>query len=557
MIGSAIFESYRSGQLTNAWKSNLLAGITVGVVALPLSMALAIAVGLPPQHGIYTAIVGGVIISLLGGSPVNISGPTAAFVVILAPIVEQYGLGGLLVSGLLAGVILVAFGLLRVGQFIQVMPYPVIIGFTAGIGTVIALLQIQDLLGLTLATSDPALFKRLAAYWSSFDTVQWQEATIGFSTLAVIILWKRVPIRIPVYLIALVWGTALGAVFNYLPLPDVQTIASRFVYSMGEVTGSGVPPMPPTFMLPWNMAGVDGAPVEISLSLVQSLFGAAFAIAILGALESLLCAVVADGMTGKRHNPDSELIGQGIGNIIVPFFGGIPATAAIARTALNVRSGGSTPVSAVVHSLFLLAALLLLAPLLSHIPMAAMAAILVAVAWNMSEVGHVIHLLRTAPKADISVFLVCYGLTVAVDMQVAVAAGMVMAAAMFVRRMSELTNSTLIAEPDRHAELSGRQGVMVYNVEGPLFFGAAHKALSIVASVDHSVKSIVLDISGVTMIDTTGMVNIRSLAESLRHRDAKLYLLMPSERIRKKLQRFGLGDNTDLMVIAESPSVIC
>jgi len=557
VIGKALTESWHSGQLGHTWKPNLLAGVTVGLVALPLCMALAIAVGLPPQHGIYTAIVGGFIIALLGGSPVNISGPTAAFVVILAPIVQQYGPGGLLIAGFIAGLILVAMGLLKVGGAIQMVPYPVVIGFTAGIGTVIATLQIKDLFGLTLANLEPDFFTRIAAYWSAHDSVQWTEAAVGFSTLAIIFLWKKVPLRIPAYLVALIWGTVLAAAFNHLPdVPDVQTIATRFSYAVGNVTGQGIPPVPPSFRLPWELAGPDGTPIGINLALIQTLFGPAFAIAILGALESLLCAVVADGMTGKRHDPDSELIGQGVGNMLVPFFGGLPATAAIARTALNVRSGGSTPLSAVVHSLFLLIALLALAPLLSEIPMAAMAAILVGVAWNMSEVKHVVHLLRTAPRADVSVFLVCYGLTVAVDMQVAVAAGMVMAAAMFVRRMSELTNTSLVDEPDKHPHLSSKNGIVVYDVDGPLFFGAAHKALSIVASVDPSVRSIVLDISGVTMIDTTGMVNIRSLAESLKQRNTKLYLLMPPDRIKKKLQKFGLGNGTDLVTIADDPSMI-
>lgn len=557
MLGTSLLESIRSGLLISSYRQNIIAGLTVGVIALPLSMGLSIAVGLPPQHGLYTAIVGGIIIALLGGSPVNISGPTAAFVVILVPIVQEFGLGGLLVSGFLAGMILVAMGALKVGKFIQTVPYPVVIGFTSGIGTVIAFLQLKDLVGLAPAESGMHFFDKLMAYAGAIDTVQWPEAVVGISTLALIFAWKKVPLRIPGYLVALLWGTALATVFNQLEnIPDVETIASRFSYSIGDLIGQGVPPIAPAFELPWNRLDANGEVIGLSLSLLQTLFGAAFAIAILGALESLLCAVVADGMTGKQHDPDSELIGQGVGNMIVPFFGGIPATAAIARTALNVRTGGSTPLSAVVHSLFLLATVLVLAPYLSYIPMAAMAAILVAVAWNMSEVSHVVHLIRTAPKSDIAVFLTCYGLTVAVDMQVAVAAGMVMAAALFVRRMSELTNSKLLSEPGEHPQLDAKEGIVVYDVDGPLFFGAAHKALKIVTSVDASVRGVVLDISGVPMIDTTAMVNIRSLSDTLEQRGITLYLLNPQPRIRAKLKRFGLEDRSGHLVITDNPADI-
>ncbi|MFT7220836.1 MAG: SulP family sulfate permease [Candidatus Azotimanducaceae bacterium] len=554
MLGSSLLEAFRSGQLFRSYRQNIVAGLTVGIVALPLSMGLSIAVGLPPQHGLYTAIVGGIVITLLGGSPVNISGPTAAFVVILAPIVQQYGLGGLLVSGFLAGLILVAMGALKIGKFIQTVPYPVVIGFTAGIGTVIAVLQVKDLIGLAPAEAGTHFFEKLQSYLGALDTFQWQEAFVGLSTLAVIFFWKRISSRVPSYLVALFWGTALASICNVVQgIPDVETISSRFSYSIGDLIGQGIPPFAPSFALPWNLITADGSSTGFSFELLQTFFGAAFTIAVLGALESLLCAVVADGMTGKQHDPDAELIGQGLGNMVVPFFGGIPATAAIARTALNVRTGGTTPVSAVVHSLFLLAAILFLAPLLSYIPMAAMAAILVAVAWNMSEVSHVIHLIKTAPKPDISVFIVCYGLTVVIDMQVAVAAGMVMAAAFFLRRMSELTSTTVLAEHEKHPHIATKEGIVVYDVDGPLFFGAAHKALRVVTALDKTIHSVVLDISGVPMVDTTAMVNIRSLASSLKQSGIKLYLLSPQPHIRTKLQRFKLGTAPNNIVITDDP----
>lgn len=554
MLNTSFFETVRNGELLSTWRKNAIAGVVVGIVALPLSMGLAIAVGLPPQHGLYTAIVGGLVIALLGGSPVNISGPTAAFVVILAPIVSSHGLSGLLISGLLAGLILIAMGALKLGRFIQTVPYPVVIGFTAGIGTVIATLQLKDLIGLSPAESPSEYLPRVYQYLRALPSFQWQEALIGISTLAAIFLWKKVPLRIPGYLVAMVLGTGLALMFNQSTiLPDVDTIATRFSYTIDGETFRGIPPIAPTFSIPW--ATEASSPGEL-FSFARSLFSAAFAIAILGGLESLLCAVVADGMTGRQHNPDAELIGQGIGNVIVPFFGGIPATAAIARTALNVRSGGSTPLAAAVHSLFLLVTMLTLAPWLSHVPMAAMAAILIAVAWNMSEVHHVVHLLRTAPGPDISVFGVCYGLTVLVDMQVAVAAGMVLAAAMFMRRMSELTNSTLLEAHQAEPHVTNKKGVVMFDVNGPLFFGAAHKALKIVSAVDPGVKNVVLDLAGVPVIDTTGMVNIRSLAESLKQRGVNLYLYRAADRIKIKLERFGLGSEPYNIVITDDLSII-
>lgn len=542
MFASALLSSLRDGSLLGTYRRNIVAGLTVGVVALPLSMGLAIASGVPPQHGLYTAIVGGLIIALSGGSRVNISGPTAAFVVILLPVVQQYGLGGLLMSGLIAGAIMVGLGLLRLGRFIQAIPYPVVIGFTAGIGTVIAFLQVKDLFGITPDPGGAHFLEKAWGYALAMHTVQWQELLVGLSTLALVFLWKRVNSGIPGYLIALVWGTLFALVLNSVEaFPNVETIATRFSYVLGGTTGAGIPPIAPSWTLPWLLPGADGQPVGISFDLVQTLFRAAFAIAFLGALESLLCAVVADGMTGQQHDPDGELIGQGVGNMVVPFFGGIPVTAAIARTALNVRTGGTTPLAAIVHSLFVLLAVLLMAQALSQIPMASMAAVLVAVAWNMSEPKHVIHLIRNAPGAEVAVFATCYALTVLVDMQVAVAAGMVLAAVMFIRRMSELSSTSLMQDHPAHAHGGQMPGVVLYDVNGPLFFGAAHKALKIISSVDRSVHSVVLDVADVSMMDTTAMVNLRSTADLLSSRNIRLYLLHTQAQIEEKMRRFGLG----------------
>lgn len=541
MIASALRTTLKDGTLFRSLLQNCIAGVTVGIVALPLSMGLAIASGVPPQHGLYTAIIGGIFIALTGGSRVNISGPTAAFVVVLLPIVGQYGPGGLLISGLIAGCIMVGFGLLRMGRFIEVIPYPVIIGFTSGIGTVIAFIQLKDFLGLQPAASGIHFLDKAGSLVMALPTMQWEELLIGITTLAVLILWKRVSSHIPGYLVALITSGCIAAIFNHLDnLPYVDTIASRFSYEVNGQTGFGIPPVAPHWLLPWQLPGPDGKAIGLSLDLVRTLFGAAFAIALLGALESLLCAIVADGMTGEQHDPDSEMIGQGLGNILVPFFGGIPVTAAIARTALNVRSGGSTPVAGVIHGIFILLAMLLIAPLLSLIPMASMAAILIMVAWNMSEARHAIHIIHYAPRSDAAVLLTCFGLTVILDMQVAVVTGMALAAILFIRRMSELTNTGILKTPSHQHETARASGIIVYDINGPLFFGAAHKALKVILSVDRNVHTVVLDMTDVSLLDTTAMVNLESIANTLRKRNTSLYLINVASRIADKMKRYGL-----------------
>ncbi|MBB3062971.1 C4-dicarboxylic acid transporter DauA [Microbulbifer rhizosphaerae] len=544
MFVSALRQSFADGSLFGTLPRNLIAGITVGIVALPLSMGLAIASGVPPQHGLYTAIVGGIVVALLGGSRVNISGPTAAFVVVLLPVVQQFGLGGLLLAGLLAGLITIGFGLLKLGRLIQIIPYPVIVGFTSGIGTVIAFLQMKDFLGLQPEPGATHFLQQLGALAAALPSFRWQEFAIGALTLGMLILWKKVPGRIPAYLVALLVGTLVASVFNgSADLPDVDTIASRFRFSLGGVEGSGIPPVAPHFLLPWQLPGPDGMPIGFSWELLRALIGPAFSIALLGALESLLCAVVADGMSGQQHDPDGELVGQGMGNIAVAFFGGIPVTAAIARTATNVRSGGSTPLSAVVHGLFVLLAMLLLAPWLSLIPMAAMAAVLLVVAWNMSEAGHALHILRRAPRADAAVLLTCFALTVAIDMQVAVAAGLALASVLFIRRVTELTQTTLI-KPHGEAEHQQEKGVVLYDLDGPLFFGAAYKALKIVTAVDRDVHTVVLDMRDVAVLDATAMENLEAIARHLAGRHTTLYLIHVRPALVKKMRRYGLLDAT-------------
>lgn len=543
MIFAALRQSIADHSLLASLRVNVLAGLTVGIVALPLSMGLAIASGVAPQHGLYTAIVGGIVIALVGGSRVNISGPTAAFVVVLLPVVHQFGLGGLLLSGAMAGAMLILFGLIRLGRLIRIVPYPVIIGFTSGIGVVIAFLQLKDFLGLKPQGEALHFAENAVLLIRALPGLQWQEFAIGALTLAVLLVWKRVPSRIPSYLVGLLVGALAAAALDAAALaPAVETIASRFSYDIGGVSGHGIPPLPPELVMPWDQPGADGQPLGVSLELVRTLLGAAFSIAVLGALESLLCAVVADGMGGFRHDPDSELIGQGVGNIAVAFLGGIPATAAIARTATNVRSGATTPVAAVTHGVVVLLAMLLFARWLGYIPMASMAAVLMMVAWNMSEAHHAWRILRRAPRADAAVFLTCFLLTVFIDMQVAVAAGLVLASVLFIRRMVELTGTAVLRPGTHQHERGAGEGVVIYDIDGPLFFGAAHKALRVISAIDEGVHTVVLDFADVNLLDTTAMINIGAIGEELAARRVHVALLHVKPRLVAKMRRFGLFD---------------
>ncbi len=522
-------------------RANVLSGITVGVIALPLSMALAIAIGVPPQHGLYTAIVAGIVIGLAGGSRVNISGPTAAFVVILLPITQEHGLGGLLISGFLAGLILIGLGVARLGNLIKVVPYPVTIGFTAGIGTVIASLQVKDFFGLNITSLDGNFLKTLEKIVLSFPTIRWEDTFVGAITLLTLLVWPKLKTRLPQHLVALIVGSFVAWLLvqtnsNF----EVSTIGSRFSFEHNGIVGHGIPPFLPSITWPWLLPDGSGKPIGISLELIKLLIGPAFAIAILGALESLLCAVVADGMSGSKHDPNDELIGQGIGNLIIPFFGGITATAALARTAANIRTGGSSPISSVVHSLFILFSLVSLAPLLSYIPMASLAALLFVVAWNMSEVKHFTHILKKAPTEDIITLLTCYLLTVFIDMEIAVSVGMGLAGALFIKRSMDLTGSQIL-EAHNHPHLSGLpDSVIIYDIDGPLFFGSAQKALSEVTRIRNDIQVVILDLTDVTMLDMTGIVAIESIIANLKSRNILLLINGLLPRIINKLKKAGI-----------------
>lgn len=553
LFASAMREALAEGYGRRQLRADLISGVTLGVIAIPLAMALAIAAGVPPQHGLYASIIGGLVIGLAGGSRFNISGPTAAFVAILLPIVAAHGLGGLLVATVMAGLILLAIGLTRLGRLVEFIPHPVIVGFTAGIGVVIATLQLKDVFGLDVALTQPHFVDKVAALLTALPTLHWQDLLVAMVTLATMLLWPRLKTPVPAHLMALIVGT-LAALFGRQVLAgfDVATVGSRFVWTLGGETGQGIPAFLPTFAWPWEFPDATGAPIGLSFDLIRELLPAAFAIALLGAIESLLCAVVADGFTGRRHNPDSELVGQGLGNVAAPFFGGITCTAAIARTAANVRVGATSPVSAAVHALTVLAAVLLLAPLMSQVPMAALAALLLVVAWNMAEPHNVAHMIRISPRADVAVLLTCFVLTVVFDMVLAVGVGMVLAAALFIRRMGELTDARPL-EPGQHPHLANLPPhAVVYDINGPLFFGAARHALDGLGHGTDDTRVVVLDMSDVSTIDMTGLVAFNALRDRLRQHGVALVICRAPGRIRAKLERAGVTFEDGALYFANS-----
>jgi len=546
----------RDGYAVADLRADVLAGIVVGIIALPLSMALAIASGVPPQHGLYTAIVAGATIALLGGSRFQVSGPTAAFVVVLSPIAAEHGVGGLLLASLLAGLILVGLGAARLGSLIQFVPHPVTTGFTAGIAVVIATLQLKDFLGLDTGPMPAHYLERVVTLARALPTTRVPDVAIGGGTLVILLLWPRLLPRLakslPGPLVALALATVFAEIMRALA-PDlaVATIASRFSYESGGVTVPGIPNLPPMFALPWTLPGGDGRPLELSLALVRELAPAGFAIAMLGAIESLLSSVIADGMTGTRHDPDSELIAQGAGNLLAPFFGGFAATGAIARTATNIRAGARSPMAAVFHAAFVLAAMVVLAPVLGRLPMTALAAMLLVVAWNMSELKHFTHVVRVAPRSDVVVLLVCFGLTVIFDMVIAVTVGILLAALLFMRRMADISDVRLVG-PEHDPILPPLpQGVLVYDLSGPLFFGAAQKAMSALDAVQGHVATVLLDVRDVPIMDSTGLVNLESAIERLRRSGVRVILGGVQPQVAELLTRAGIESDEDRVVVCE------
>lgn len=515
-IGHALREVLAEGYSFAAFKLDLLAGITVGIIAIPLAMALAIASGVPPQYGLYTAVIAGFLIALTGGSRYSISGPTAAFVVILYPVAQSYGLAGLLLATILSGVMLIIMAAMRFGRFIEYIPEAVTLGFTSGIAVVIATLQIKDVFGLPIDKLSEHYLEKLQQLSFALPDTHWPSLLVAAVTLAVMLLWPKLKLPLPPHLPAIVVATCLALALAHYGL-ELDTIGSRFSYLLPDGSqGHGIPAVLPEFNWPWLQAGPDGQELQFSTQMVKDLIGAAFAMAMLGAIESLLCAVVLDGMTGRRHSANSELLGQGIGNIVAPFLGGFTATAALARSAANVRAGAQSPVAAMIHALVVLLALLALAPLLAYLPMAAMAALLLVVAWNMSEAPKAMHLLKTAPRNDIVIFLICFLCTVLFDMVIAISCGMVIAAFFFVKQVADMTRVADISHNRKYLTEPLPAGWKVFRISGPLFFAAADRVFGELSVKLKQQQGAILVMDAVTLMDAGGLsafTKLVSLAE--------------------------------------------
>lgn len=542
LLGYGLRKKLREGYTRQDFRADLLSSLVVGIVALPLSMALAIAVDVAPQHGLYTAIIAGVICALLGGTRFQVTGPTAAFVVILLPIVHRHGLTGLLVAGMMAGVILIAMGLARLGRLMQFVPHPVTTGFTAGIALVIALFQLKDMFGLKACTAELAAdcmprtegtLEYLGAVWHARGAINPWDVAIAVATVAMLLYLPRILKRVPAPLVVLtLLSLAVVILDRLIPSFEATTIASRFHYTIDGVQHPGIPPLPPLPIVPWEAAG------GIDYRMIRDLLPSAFAIAMLGAIESLMAAVVADGMSGTEHDPNSELIALGIANVVCPFFGGIAATGALARTATNIRAGARSPISAALHAVFLLACTIVLAPLVGYLPMAALAGLLIIVARNMSEARHFVRLARVAPRSDVMVMLTCFGLTVVFDMVVAVTFGVMLAALMFMKRMAMMTRAHLKSVTDTKAEVP--PGVRVYEIAGPLFFGAAKTAMETLATVGEKDHTIILAMQHVPTMDATGLVALESVLDRLHRSNMKVIFAGLTEEVNEILDRAGI-----------------
>ncbi len=517
-----------------------LAGLTVGIIAIPLAMALAIASGVAPQYGLYTAIIAGLLIALAGGSRYSVSGPTAAFVVILYPIAQTWGLGGLLVATMMSGVILVGMALLRLGRLIQYIPESVVLGFTAGIAVVIVTLQLKDLFGLPIDEMPEHFIDKLQVLAEHIGAVHLPSVAVAALTLAVMLLWPRLRTPVPAHLPAILLASLAALLLAGAGHP-VETIGSRFSYTLADGSaGAGIPPVLPDLQWPWLREGPGGEPILWSWQALQALLPAALAMAMLGAIESLLCAVVLDGMSGKRHSANSELLGQGLGNIVAPFFGGITATAAIARSAANLRAGATSPVAAMIHALVVLLALVALSQWLSYLPMAGMAALLLVVAWNMSEAPKAVHLLRKAPGSDVLVFLTCFTLTVVFDMVIAIGTGMVLAALLFMKEIADMTRVADISENRRLVSEPPPEGWCIFKISGPLFFAAADRVFGEIAAGCGARKGIVLYLDGVPILDAGGLAALERLVAQCRVNGTQLILTDLQFQPLKTLARAGV-----------------
>ncbi|GHU48615.1 sodium-independent anion transporter [Spirochaetia bacterium] len=532
------FDLFRKGQYNfGFFKKDLLAGITVGVVALPLAMAFSIGAGGSPAQGLYTAILAGFTISLLGGSKCQIGGPTGAFVVIISGVIARLGMDGLIAATLLAGLMLIIMGLTGIGRFIKFIPYPVTTGFTTGIALIIFSQQIKDFFGLTVTGSSPEFIVMWTNYARHASTVQWITLLAGLGTMGIIIAVRTFIPRFP----AAVAGVVLATLVCYfLDLP-VETIGKRF----GAI--------PQTLPLP-------RLPV-FSVELINNVFRDSFAIAILAGIESLLSAVVADGMTGDRHNSNMELVGQGAGNIVSALFGGIPATGAIARTATNIKSGAVSPVAGLIHAITLLLFILFLAPLASAVPLASLSAVLIVVSYDMSNLQRFWRIIRRSPKSDTTVLLVTFVLTVMVDLTFAVEIGMMLAALLFIKRMIEVVEvrssqselakkimkwpeANLRKDPKTDSGKSAldRQDIEIYEITGPFFFGVADTLQHTLRAVNKKPFAFILQMKEVPVIDTTGIIALESFLAQCRSDKTQLVLCEVHDQPLRALQDSGFID---------------
>ncbi|MDA0337515.1 MAG: sulfate permease [bacterium] len=513
----------REGYSWDRFSRDLTAGVIVGIVALPLAIAFAIASGVKPEQGLYTAIVGGFIISAFSGSRVQIGGPTGAFIVLVASIVHEHGYEGLAVATIMAGVLLLIMGLARLGSLIQFIPYPVTVGFTAGIAIIIATGQVRDSLGLPIDSLPPHFLSAWSVYLGSFGGINPYALAITLVTMLLMLYWRHVTARIPGSLVALI-GATVAVQLLHLP---VETIGSRF----GSVAGSlPVPHIP-----------------DVSWEMLRRLSSPALAIALLGGIESLLSAVVADGMTGRRHRSNIELVAQGLANIATPLFGGIPATGAIARTATNIRSGGVTPVAGMIHACVLLLILWIAGEWAALIPMACLAGILLIVAWNMSEL-HLFAKIAASTRSDVIVLLATFSLTVLVDLTVAIQVGFVLASLLFLRRMANETTILGLKEvldenepddPDAVYRHDVPAGVEVFEINGPFFFGAVHKFRETMATSSKP-QAIILRLRRVMALDATGLRALEELVFQCRIDGTELILSGVHSQPLAVMQRSGL-----------------
>lgn len=528
-----LFSVLKNGYSRAAFFRDLMAGVIVGIVALPLAIAFGIASGVSPEKGIITAVIAGFVVSLLGGSRVQIGGPTGAFIVIVYGIVQQYGEKGLLVATLMGGLLLVLMGLFRLGTVIKFIPYPIIVGFTSGIAVTIFTTQIPDLFGLDFGgeTVPGGFVEKWALYFRHFDTVSWWNAAVGAGSIGLIAFTPKLLRRIPGSLVAiLVMTVAVWLLHRYGGVAGIDTIGDRFTIR-AELPAAALP--------------------QIDWAAVRNLFPVAVTIAILGAIESLLSATVADGVIDDRHDSNTELIAQGAANLLTPLFGGIPATGAIARTMTNINNGGRTPVAGIVHAVVLLLILLLFMPLAQYIPMACLAGVLAVVAYNMSGWRTFKALLRN-PRADVAVLLVTFFLTVVFDLTVAIEVGLLIACVLFMKRVMETTEISVIRDEidpgagldvALHEEhLAVPEGVEVYEINGPYFFGIATKFEELMAQIGDRPKVRIIRMRKVPFIDSTGIHNLTTLCEMSRREKITVVLSGVNDQVRSALERSGLCD---------------